>query len=350
MFNSKTLFIFGAGASKEAGLPTGNELTATIANMLDIKFDDDLTLISGDRVIYQALQRHVHEADGQGGDIYSYQQAGWLISNAMPQASSIDSFIDAHQGDEKVTLCGKLAIVRSILEAERNSSLFFDDRQRDAKLSFANLQETWYERFFRLLVDGSPKGNVYNLFDNVSFIIFNYDRAVEHFLFNAVQNYYNIEPDEAADLLNRALRLFHPYGFVGHLPWQTDTDSIPFGSAIQGAGLLSHAGIIMTYSERIEDETAITALHRLLIDAETIVFLGFAFHNQNMMLMKSSAPNNLERVFATAIGISSSDLDIVGQQITDVFGKNDDQFRIELRQGLSCYQLFDEYSRTLSQL
>ena len=349
MFNSKTLFVFGAGASKEAGLPTGNELTATIANMIDIKFDDDLRLISGDRVIYQALHRHVYEAEGQGGDIYSYQQAGWLISNAMPQASSIDSFIDTHQGNEKVTLCGKLAIVRSILEAERNSSLFFDDRQRYAKLNFANLQATWYERFFRLLVDGCPKDNVYNLFDNVSFIIFNYDRSVEHFLFNAVQNYYAIEPDEAADLLKRALRLFHPYGFVGYLPWQTDTGSIPFGSAIQGAGLLAHAGKIITYYERIEDETAITNLHRLLIDAETIVFLGFAFHNQNMNLMETSAPNNLKRVFATAIGISSNDLDIIEQKIMGVFGKEHGHLRVDLRQGLTCYQLFDEYSRTLSQ-
>ena len=349
MFNSQTLFIFGAGASKEAGLPTGNELTATIANMLDIKFDSDLTLLSGDNEIYRALHHHVHEADGERGDIYSYQQAGWLISHAMPQASSIDSFIDAHQGDEKVKLCGKLAIVRSILKAEQNSHLFFDDRKRDAKLNFANLQETWYKSFGTLLVDGCPKENVYNLFDNVSFIIFNYDRCVEHFLFNAVQNYYDIEPDEAADLLNSALRIFHPYGFVGYLPWQRDTDFVPFGSAIQGTGLLSNARKIMTYSERIEDVTARTDLQRLLIDAETIVFLGFAFHNENMKLMESSAPNNLKRVFATAKGISSSDLDIIAQQITDVFGKKDGQLRMELRQGLTCYQLFDEYSRTLSQ-
>ncbi len=195
MFNSKTLFIFGAGASKEAGLPTGNELTATIANMLDIKFDFDLTQFSGDHVIAQALHHHVQGADGRGGDFDSYQQAAWLIRDAMPQASSIDSFIDAHQGNEKVKLCGKLAIVRSILEAELNSHLFFDDRKRDAKLNFANLQETWYNNFSRLLVEGCPNENVYNLFDNVSFIIFNYDRCIEQFLFNAVQNYYAIEPD-----------------------------------------------------------------------------------------------------------------------------------------------------------
>ena len=104
-----------------------------------------------------------------------------------------------------------------------------------------------------------------------------------------------------------------------------------------------------TYSERIEDMGAITALHRHLIDAEIIVFLGFAFHDENMELMKSSAPNRLKRVFATARGISDSDREVIRDQISDVFGKKEDGIPIELRQNLNCHQIFDEYSRTLSQ-
>ncbi len=348
MLNSKTTFVVGAGASNEAGLPTGRELTATIAGMIDIKFDDDLTQISGDRVIYEALREHVRGEDGGDGDIYDYQQAGWFIKDAMPQASSIDSFIDTHQDNEKVKLCGKLAIVRSILAEERNSRLFFDDRNPDAKLNFESIEETWYNTFFQMLVVGCTKDNLRNLFNNVSFIIFNYDRCVEHFLFNAVQNYYGIEPAEAA-ILMQALRIIHPYGFVGELPWQADTNSIPFGSAIQAGDLLSHAGKIKTYSERIGDEGAITTLHQLLIDADTIVFLGFAFHDENMNLMTSGAPNRLRRVFGTARGISDSDRGVIQDQISQIFKKNGGSFSIELRQGLHCHQIFDEYSRTLSQ-
>ncbi len=112
---------------------------------------------------------------------------------------------------------------------------------------------------------------------------------------------------------------------------------------------MSHAGKIKTYSERIEDAGAITTLHRLLIDAETIVFLGFAFHDENMKLMTSSAPNRLTRVFATARGISDSDREVIREQISDVFGKNEDRIPIQLRQDLYCHQFFNEYSRTLSQ-
>ena len=176
MLNSKTTFVVGAGASNEAGLPTGRELTATIANMIDIKFDSDGTQSSGDSVIAHALREHVRGEDGGGGDIYGYQQAGWFIRDAMPQVSSIDSFIETHQDNEKVKLCGKLAIVRSILEAEQNSLLFFDDRNRYAKLNFERLKGTWYNNFFRMLVVGCTRVNWRNLFNNVSFITFNYDR------------------------------------------------------------------------------------------------------------------------------------------------------------------------------
>ena len=348
MLNSKITFVVGAGASNEVGLPTGRELTATIAKMLDIKFSDFGEQPSGDKVIGRALGEHVRGEDGGGGDIYVYQQAGWFIRDAMPLASSIDSFIEAHQDNEKVKLCGKLAIVQSILVAEKKSRLSFDDQNRDAKLNFRNINKTWYSNFFRMLVAGCTKDNWRNLFNNVSFIIFNYDRCVEHFLFNAVQNYYDIEPRDAATLM-RALRIIHPYGSVGTLPWQTDGNSSPFGSVSRPADLLSLAGEIKTYSESIDDMEAITSLVRFLIDAETIVFLGFAFHDENMDLMKSSAPNRLRHVFATARGISDSDREVIRDQIEAVFPKQEGSFSIQLRQDLECHQIFDEYSRTLSQ-
>jgi len=299
-------------------------------------------------VIARALREHVRGEDGGGGDIYGYQQSGWFIRDAMPQVSSIDSFIEAHQDNERVKLCGKLAIVQSILVAEQNSLLFFDDRNRGAKLDFERINKTWYSNFFRMLAAGCTRDNCRNLFNNVSFVIFNYDRCVEHFLFNAVQNYYDIEPGEAA-ILMRVLRIIHPYGSVGTIPWQTDGNPFPFGSVSRPGDLLSHASEIKTYSERIEDVEAITSLHRLFIDAEKIVFLGFAFHDENMELMKSGAPNVLRHVFATARGISESDREVIREQISDVFDKKVNKIPTQLRQDLKCHQIFDEYSRTLSQ-
>lgn len=57
MFKSKTVFIVGAGASCEAGLPSGDTLKERIAELLDIRFNDwGSDQISGDRRIVKALR------------------------------------------------------------------------------------------------------------------------------------------------------------------------------------------------------------------------------------------------------------------------------------------------------
>ena len=52
--DNKTVFVIGAGASKEANLPTGFELKGRIAKLLDIDFDFHKQ-ISGDYKIVSAL-------------------------------------------------------------------------------------------------------------------------------------------------------------------------------------------------------------------------------------------------------------------------------------------------------
>ena len=44
--------------------------------------------------------------------------------------------------------------------------------------------DTWLVKFMYMLGRGVPKENVREIFDNVSFIVFNYDRCVEFFLRN----------------------------------------------------------------------------------------------------------------------------------------------------------------------
>ena len=343
MFQSKTLFVVGAGASKEARLPTGNELTATIANKVDIQFGEFTKQLRGSFEIARALTLHVEDVDGQPGDVNDYFAACRHIRDAMPQASSIDDFID-HQGDHKIELCGKLAIVRSILKAEKDSLLFLNGRERDPTLRFNDLAGTWYTSFMQILTDGRRKENINQLFEGISFITFNYDRCIEHFLFHALQNYYNIKPDEAAGIM-QGFKIFHPYGMVGRMQWQGEGGSTAFGADVGGRNLLSLAEQIKTYTERATDDAAMTEIRREVLEAEIIVFLGFAFHPQNMRLIDPDIPGNAKKVFATARGISQGDRAIVTKQILDLFGSNP---QVDLRHDLSCFGLFDEFRRSLS--
>lgn len=347
MFETRTLFIVGAGASKEAKLPSGKQLATKIADMLNFKFEHGRTQISGDVEITDALRYHVRREDGQPGDINPYLNAGGQISDAMPQATSIDNFIDVHRGNHMIELCGKLAIVHSILEAEQKSSLFFENGQLNRNINFKNIQGTWYDKFLRLLAEGCRRNNVVDIFQNVSFIIFNYDRCIEHFLFYAMKNYYGIQDGEAASIMH-TLSIIHPYGTVGHLPWQTDSNSIPFGGRSYGKNLLALAGEIQTFTERVEDASALSAIRQLVHHAKTIVFLGFAFHKQNMELMQPPTPKSGKRVFATASGISDSDCRIIEEELVRFFDEKQRNIQVNLRNGLKCSDLFDEFSRSLS--
>jgi hypothetical protein len=135
MFKSKTVFIVGAGASQEAGLPTGAQLKKAIANKLNITYKvgvDPTSPDTGDGAIAWALVEHVRKTGT--GDINPYLYEAWKIRDAMPQAISIDYFIDAHGTNPGVVLFGKLGIAQAIIEAERKSTAS-DSRGRNDSVS-----------------------------------------------------------------------------------------------------------------------------------------------------------------------------------------------------------------------
>ena len=120
MFESKTLFIVGAGASSEIGLPVGSKLIKIIAEKLKISFRDGRALATGDGRIVDALRWY---AQSRRENSSLYFQKGRLVQEAMPVAPSIDNFLDAHKNDPQLQICGKVGIAASILEAERGSLL-----------------------------------------------------------------------------------------------------------------------------------------------------------------------------------------------------------------------------------
>ncbi|OHC73646.1 MAG: hypothetical protein A3G18_02705 [Rhodospirillales bacterium RIFCSPLOWO2_12_FULL_58_28] len=266
-----------------------------------------------------------------------------MIRDAMPQADSIDNFIDAHRDDKNIALCGKLGIISSILEKEKGSPLYIGLPDAE-KIKFKVLEDTWYSNFFKLLIEGVSKNEVEHAFENISFITFNYDRCIEHYLLQALINYYVFSESEAQRLVN-GIPILHPYGRVGRLPWQSGNSiSVLFGGV---ADILSIVDQIKTFTEQIEDQEAISEIRNKVLRAETIVFLGFAFHRQNMELIAPGGTSNAKRVFATAFGISDQDCLVVKNDIIKFFKLNN--ANIELRNHLKCAPFLSQYQRSLSQ-
>jgi hypothetical protein len=344
--DNKVVFIIGAGASKEAGLPTGVELKQKISNMLDIRFDH-YDQKSGDYSITQALRNLVQTEDGQRGDINPYIHQAWHIRDALPMAISIDNFIDSQRENEEIKLLGKLAIIKSILEAEQTSKLSFEKNRVDSSIDLNALVETWYLPFFQLVTESCELKDLEERFQSIVLIIFNYDRCIEHFLIHALQKYYKISETDAAKLIS-SINIYHPYGSVGNLPWATGGNPIEFGQEPSPQQLIQLTEIIKTFTEGTDPESSeIIAIKEHVLNASKAIFMGFAFHKLNMTLI---TPNDIQprpsgfKCFASAYGISESDKEAIKIQINELYAHN---VETSIEQ-LPCFKLFNEYWRSLA--
>lgn len=348
--NKKLTVIVGAGASRELGLPTGAELKKEISSLLNIRFAHGIRQQSGDFSICEALRAHVRDSDNHLEGLNPHLYAAWRIRDAMPQAISIDNFIDTHQGDVKIELCGKLAIAKAIIDAERRSLLYVDPSSGETKFDFSQTEATWVNNFFKIITENCRAVDLKKRLSEISLIIFNYDRCTEHYLYTAIQNYYALSAQDAASLVN-SMDIYHPYGTVGLLPWQSDKSSTEFGAELNSTELLSIAKQIKTFTEGTNpDSSEVTEIRNATKTSARLVFLGFAFHKLNMELLRTQDELPLEdkskRVFATAMGISRNDIEEIVEELAGM--GNCEIPNIHVRNDLVCHAIFPEFARGIS--
>lgn len=349
----KTVFIIGAGASAEAKLPTGRILKDKIASLLDIKFTDmfKADLKSGDTTVVHAIRQYLQENYGNQKAFDDYIQAARHIHDALPQERSIDEFIDKQKENKRVALCGKLAIIKAILEAERGSPL---SELENNSSNFSPFVNTWYNPFFRLLIDECRTFSDLRLrFESIVLIIFNYDRCIEYYLYHSLKNYYRFLSEAEVIELIKAIKIYHPYGMVGNLPWGGEKLKTKFGFDPNPKELLRLVPEIMTFTESIDRDRGRTDYKEMQMHmgkADKLVFLGFGFIPLNMKLLNSDGfPVNPlhKKCFATRYGISDSDKDIIMNDIKKIFVSNLDISFNFLSKEKKCSDLFNEYERSL---
>ena len=341
----KTTIVLGAGASKEAGFPTGSELKVTIAELLNIRYDEfGDKLISGSREIDRAFRIMAHETGER--NINYFLKACWQIRDAMPQSISIDNYLDVHADDIITIVAGKLAIAKAILSSEKSSSFYFDPRSNHM-IDFSHVENTWFNKFFQILTENCRLDSLSESLANVAVVSFNYDRCFEHFLFNAIQNYYRIKPQKAANILN-ALSIYHPYGRVGSLPWQKQEIPVEFGAEPNPRSLIHISQQIRTFTEGTDPKSSsIVGIRDSIVHCQRLIFLGFAYHPMNMELLGSKQNDFAPKVsFGTAKGLSTPDCKIVESDIRSIVGK--EIISVQLRNDLTCSKLLEEYWRSLT--
>lgn len=342
----KLAIVVGAGASKEYSFPIGSELKQHIADLLDIRFQHGTRQQSGDYMIMEVFRRLCRP---DNADANEFLYASWRIRDCLPQAPSIDQFIHTQRGDKRIEICGKLAIARAILRAESHSSLHIPRDGSRETIDFGSTQNKWLDALFRVVIDGCTAEELDERFSALSLIVFNYDRSIEHYLFHALRNYYKISEARAAELISR-IRIFHPYGAVGDLPWQNPTDHVAYGADPSVEQLAALKDRIKTFTEGTDpDASDLARIRAALGFAPRVLFLGFAFHQLNLGLLapqRTPPEGGHRRVIGTALGLSAADCAEIKAELGVMFQCPADQ--IQLRNDLTAAGVFAEYTRALS--
>jgi hypothetical protein len=103
---------------------------------------------------------------------------------------------------------------------------------------------------------------------------------------------------------------------------------------------------LSTYTEEMNDkQDAVSRIRTKIQQARYLIFLGFAFHRQNVHLLfppggQFERRDELE-IFATGKGMSKSACDLVKRDLQALTGAA--LGRIHVDPGFTCTQLFDEY-------
>ncbi|MGQ5246758.1 hypothetical protein MUG10_04700 [Xanthomonas prunicola] len=337
--------IIGAGASHELGLPLGSTLKDKIRTALSTK--DYSTGLSGyfeNNRIGSALHLLAEESHADGSEVFD---AARRIGIGINHAISIDNLIDSHRGDKLIEATGKISIVECIASAEQHSRLAL---VTNLSKDFMGIDNCWLSPFVSRLFENCHWSNLCERLSRICFIIFNYDRCVEHYLLNAIISHYGSTADEAAALLNN-VSFIHPYGTIGRLPWQVGSgDGMDFGSMPQGYQLLALSKQIRTFTEQKADDEKLEELRRKVAYSKRVVFLGFAYHKINMQLLQLADEDRQKSTssrptIGTAFGMSKADIDIVTHELKWLRASAEDP---TIRPDLECRNVFTEYSRSLS--
>jgi len=288
----RTVFIVGAGASTDFGLPLGSKLAEQIS---DIVRDE----------INSRCQGPLFDSVLRSGIPGEWGEAARDLSGGLVVARSIDRFLDSRRSDRLVIEFGKRGIAEAIARSERSSFIgnLPGEEWGQVHQALANSNGTWLAGLFGMLQEGCPPADCANVFGSCAFITFNYDRCIERYLQFAFRHTLN-QSSDAADAHVDAIPIVHVYGSLGSLPSQGD-EGIPFGPSPNRVD--DAAASIRTFTEGALDGTLEEA-HRLIAEAELLVFLGFGFDPLNV---RALFPERLSKglpITGTSMGLSPSAL------------------------------------------
>jgi len=311
MIGEQTLFILGAGASAPYGYPTGDQLRKEIIKEFPDKvgYDD----------YCQGLEKDLIE------DII--QMANELSKYfGRSRTSSIDLFLSRRPRFYEI---GRRAIAQIIFEREKGSKFEYD--MKDAS-------QDWYKYLYRRMSETLIDAESYMGFsaNQVSFITFNYDRSLEHYLYDALINSFDIPLHSIQTKELFPFKVIHIYGKLADLDWE-DPEGVRYGSYFIPK-MISNINIIYDETNEVELKKSIT---QEITKAKRIFFLGFGYADENLEILGIPEILTDDKVaYGTAYGFSDREIEDIELKFSKTGNRKETRI---LLQPWKCIKLLTEY-------
>jgi hypothetical protein len=320
-FRKPVVFVVGAGASAEYNLPVGDTLKSRIGSAVHFQFRFGSELVNGDPSLWENVRL---QCNGDHKRMALYSEGGNELARTISAFPSIDEALHYWSDRPEIIELGKAAIAQGIINAEHNSGLSkWPDRQKQGA-DAAQFDHCWLWPLFSMALSATTKNDIEGIFDNVTFINFNYDRVIEHYLFQALQLRGGVTESIAAKIID-SIEMIRPYGHLGPLDWQNN-GCFPFGRLANRATYFKAAQSIRTYTEQHQDSSLDKRIDAALSRAALVLFLGFGFHSQNLMLLESARKTQrtiYQRALATVFGIDKDNNPMLDLRLRQLLAVND---------------------------
>ena len=270
MIEKNVVLILGAGASKPYGFPLGQELIDHILTM-------------GDKPPILPIDPK---------ELLRFQRALKLAGR-----TSIDAFLERQ--DAEFVLIGKQLIAYILSRYENEADLYDNIRQGEDN-------KRWYQFLWEQIVQGGS-GTIFDG-SKISIITFNYDRSLEFFLFNALRQHFPAYSDEDCQKMLSNVAIVHIHGKLGEPIYSAEgvggRKYVPIDSKDD---LNTAVSGIMLISEAQQKNVLYEEAHKLIENGDSIVFLGFGYHQDNMDRLEVGARSKQNaNIYSTTFGLTDS--------------------------------------------
>jgi hypothetical protein len=245
MITTPTVFVLGAGASADFGFPIGRDLLNSVVNFQD------------------GTQQRTNLLNYSGHSAQELDEFRTALNYSGD--SSIDAFLERRPSFLEI---GKAAMAVALMTREETATIFHEPGGLN-----------WMKYLFRRMQGSSSASFDEN---EVSFVTFNYDRVLEHFLSTALQHAWGVSEAEAGKVLS-SIPIIHLHGQLGFLPWQSDKNTRAFNTTMDSQSLRIAAEGIKVVHEGVEDrKEQFSQAKELIKSAARVYFLGVGTSNVNM--------------------------------------------------------------------